>query len=104
MSAIADAIGSIVEKKLNGELLKQAQNGSAIPAKVGEGKGGSKADPATALGDEMFTEYSRSTVTTQVFSTDDPTLYVEVTQPVKINLKSKEGRAIELNLKEPVQE
>ena len=104
MSKIAEAIGSIVEKKLNGELLKAAQNGPAIPAKVGEGLGGSASDPSTEIGDEVFTEYARSTVTTQVFSTDDPELYVEVTQPVKINLKSKAGRSIELNLKEPVQE
>ena len=104
MSKIAEANGSIVQKMLNGELLKAAQNGPAIPAKMGEGPGGSASDPATELGDEVFTEVSRSTVTTQVFSTDDPTMYVEVTQPVKINLRSKEGRSIELNLKEPVQE
>lgn len=103
MSKIADAIGSIVLKKLNGELLKKAQNGAEIPAKVGEGIGGSASDPANPLGDEVFTEISRATVKTNIYSTEDPDLYVEVTQPVKIMLKSKEGRSIELNLKEPVQ-
>ena len=104
MSKIAEAIGSIVLKKLNGELLKIAQNGAPIPAKVGVGLGGSASGPSVTLGDEVFTEYARSTVKTNVYSTDDPELYVEVTQPVKIKLKSKEGRGIELNLKEPVQE
>ena len=104
MSIIADAIGSIVEKKLNGELLKQAQNGAAIPAKVGRGEGATDSAPGSALGNEVFTEYSRANAVTKVYSEEDPDLFVEVTQPVKVKLKSKEGREIELNLKEPVQE
>ena len=103
MSKIAEAIGSIVQKKLNGALLKAAQDGQPIPAKLGRGLGGSSSDPATELGDEVFTEYARSSAVTKVYSEDDPTLFVEVTQPVKISLKSNEGRAIELNLEEPAQ-
>lgn len=104
MASIADSIRRITVKALNGELLRRAKNGEAIPAKNGIGLGGSEADPVSKLGDEVFNEYERSTAVTNVYSTDDPDLYVEVTQPIKIKLKSDAGRKIELNLKEPVQE
>ena len=103
MSKIAEAIGSIVEKKLNGLLLDAAQNGSPILAAVGIGKGGASNDPATSIGDEVFTESFRKDITTQIISTDDPSLHVDIKQPIRIVLKSKEGRTIDLNWNPPTQ-
>lgn len=99
MSSIAQSIIGIVDKRLNGLGLKPAANGAAIEA--GKGVGKDTAASKNAIPDEVFVEQSRKEVTQRIESTDDPEMWVDDPVVTAVTLKSKEGRIMELLLKEP---
>lgn len=92
MSSIADSIWRIVKPRLDGELLKDAQNGKEITSGVGAGK-----DTAS----RVLIESSRVSVVTRIESDSDPGTYVDVSQPVRVTFQDSDGQHTILNMSPP---